>query len=206
VTKAALRRGFLHGRTRTAAVLPAAGSAPASAPATSSSSAAPAAPAGTPDLDPLTGLFGRAAFDAELKRVDKEAFLPVTILLAILDDFDEYREHFGADAGDELIRNFAGFLKKECRESDFLARIDDERFALVLSKTDSWMAEGLERRVSEDLASSKGGTVPFSATFGKQTRDKLETDFDQVFAAASERLDKRKKMHEIFKGMPGDLF
>ncbi len=162
--------------------------------------------AGGPGLDPLTGLFGRAAFDVELKRIDKESFLPVTILLAVLDDFEEYREHFGDAAGDELVRNFAGFLKKECRESDFLARIDEERFALVLPRTDSWMAEGLERRVSEDLAASKGGAVPFSATFGKQTRDKMDMDFDQAFAAASDRLDRRKKMHEIFKGMPGDIF
>jgi diguanylate cyclase (GGDEF)-like protein len=58
---------------------------------------------------------------------------PIRILCVAMDRYDEVGEVLGPDAADEVILEIAGRLGSICRETDLLARLGDDLFALVLS-------------------------------------------------------------------------
>jgi len=73
--------------------------------------------------DSLTGLYNRTFFEEELKRLDREENLPLTIIFGDLNGLKLTNDVFGHTAGDELLKKSAEALKKACRKDDVIARV-----------------------------------------------------------------------------------
>ncbi len=144
--------------------------------------------------DPLTGLFDHESYVEELERVDEEANLPITLFLAEVEGLDDTIRNFGEKAGEELVKTFAGFLRKETRAGDFIARLDRNRFAILLKRTDAWMAEGIQRRIDDDLANRDRSLPPFTASFGMGTKTAKADSFGPVFQEALKKLERYRRM------------
>jgi diguanylate cyclase (GGDEF)-like protein/PAS domain S-box-containing protein len=87
------------------------------------------------DHDPLTGLYNRRAFEAELERVVEESRETGSCgaLLALdLDGFKVVNDRLGHAVGDELVAQIGGLLRQSVRESDFVSRIGGDEFAIIL--------------------------------------------------------------------------
>ena len=100
--------------------------------------------------DDLTGLRNRQRFREDLACAWTYAVRHNLLLSAIVldvDDFDSYTDTFGASAGDQLLRNLAGFLASGLRAYDVLAYLGGGQFALLLPSTDRTDA----RRIAERL-------------------------------------------------------
>jgi diguanylate cyclase len=89
-------------------------------------------------IDPLTGLANRAAWE---ERLGQEIGLwqkeKTTLLLCILDldHFKRINDGYGHLAGDRVLKIVAKVLKKQLRESDFIARFGGEEFVILLPAT-----------------------------------------------------------------------
>ena len=106
------------------------------------------------ETDPLSALANRRRFDAflaaELRRARRDA-KPVSLLIADVDHFKRYNDHYGHVQGDDVIRKVAQvFADSGRRTSDLPARYGGEEFALVLGGTDGEAAH----RVAVDLCQS----------------------------------------------------
>jgi diguanylate cyclase (GGDEF)-like protein/PAS domain S-box-containing protein len=91
------------------------------------------------DRDALTGLFSRRRFEEELAREVSRVRRhrrPAALMLLDLDGFKAVNDSFGHAAGDELLIRLADALREIVRESDILARIGGDEFALILPDTD----------------------------------------------------------------------
>jgi diguanylate cyclase (GGDEF)-like protein len=116
--------------------------------------------------DSLTGLPNRSKFHAHLsqaleaaKRKDGEA-----ALIAIdLDDFKEINERFGHAAGDEFLKSFAERLRGLLRETEFVARVGGDEFAVFSQLSDPSALKGLIARLTEGLAQSPLPGAPLAA-------------------------------------------
>lgn len=86
--------------------------------------------------DPLTGLFNRAYFDAELQRIESGREYPVSIVMADIDGLKGVNDSLGHGEGDRLIKGAAEVLLSAFRSSDVVARIGGDEFAVLLSRTD----------------------------------------------------------------------
>jgi diguanylate cyclase (GGDEF)-like protein/PAS domain S-box-containing protein len=95
------------------------------------------------DHDALTGLFNRRRFTEELgqalqqaKRFGDEG----AVLFLDLDGFKFVNDTLGHAAGDELIACVAGLLRRAVRETDTLARMGGDEFAILLARCDETAA------------------------------------------------------------------
>ncbi len=93
--------------------------------------------------DPLTGLFNRHCFQEELKRQLAEARrygCHRALFLLDVDYFRDVNNSLGHFAGDELLVRLAGLLRERLRETDFVARMGGDSFAILLLQTDEHQA------------------------------------------------------------------
>ncbi|RDE25005.1 diguanylate cyclase [Motiliproteus coralliicola] len=84
--------------------------------------------------DFLTGLYNRNYFNAELERAIRRAKRKddqLTLIYFDLDGFKSINDNFGHDAGDELLSSIASQVKHYFRESDLIARIGGDEFAVL---------------------------------------------------------------------------
>lgn len=102
--------------------------------------------------DPLTGLYNRAYFDAELQRLDNSRDFPVSIVAADIDGLKAVNDSQGHAAGDQLIKEAAKVLLSAFRAADVVARIGGDEFAVLLPRTEHDAAQAAMQRIRENGA------------------------------------------------------
>jgi diguanylate cyclase (GGDEF)-like protein/putative nucleotidyltransferase with HDIG domain len=85
------------------------------------------------DADQLTGLPTRAALLAYLQDGFAAQRKPVTVLVCDIDQFRRVNELFGRPTGDELLKLVTNILRSNSRSVDYLARVGDDEFAMLLA-------------------------------------------------------------------------
>jgi diguanylate cyclase (GGDEF)-like protein len=151
-------------------------------------------------VDGLTGIANRRhcedALSVEIARADRLA-IPLTLVLADLDDFKEINDRHGHAVGDDVLREFASVLRSTVRESDLAGRWGGEEFLVLLTGTEAEGGLRLAERVRLALAErsflGKDGR-PFSVTcsFGV-TQHSPSGDERELFANADRALYRAKR-------------
>ena len=156
----ALRRGAARGGGRT--------------PRTGTCGGAPATGFETrADIDPLTDLPNRRAFERELARslaYVKRHGTGAALLYLDLDDFKRINDRHGHSAGDTMLRAVASVLGRHVRASDVVARIGGDEFALLLWNCDEanalTKALALEVAIGRTTATHEGAALTVGASVG----------------------------------------
>jgi diguanylate cyclase (GGDEF)-like protein/PAS domain S-box-containing protein len=114
------------------------------------------------DRDALTGLFSRRRFQEELDREVSRARRhgrPGALLLLDLDGFKQVNDTLGHAAGDELLTRIGEALRSILRDSDVLARVGGDEFALILPDTDVAAARVVGEKLVEAVRASGSVSV-----------------------------------------------
>jgi len=118
--------------------------------------------------DLLTGVDNRVAF---LEHAGREIDLarryghPLTIICVDVDDFRGVNDRLGRHAGDVLLRRTAETIRGHVRESDTVARLGADEFAVLLPKAGYGPAKATAHRLRENLLRAMrttGHAVTFS--------------------------------------------
>lgn len=106
--------------------------------------------------DSLTGVANRRAFS---ERIDNEwrrtarAMAPLSLILADIDHFKLYNDHYGHQAGDACLEQVARAMCRAAhRPQDLVARYGGEEFAILLPDTDAAGAACVAQRVLDEVA------------------------------------------------------
>ncbi len=133
--------------------------------------------------DPLTGLFNRAYFDAELQRLEAGREYPVSVVMADIDGLKAVNDTFGHDEGDQLIKGAAEVLMAVFRSSDVVARIGGDEFAVLLPHTDHDVVMTTMQRIKLMENDSKLGSYARSLSLGADTATNADELLDAMKTA-----------------------
>ena len=104
--------------------------------------------------------------------------------MADIDHFKRINDTFGHQVGDDVLRYFAGLLKKSVKGRDVVARYGGEEFAVVLPATSMANARGLIERFMQELAGAD-----LVVADGKTPVGKLTSSFGIALAGSKDSAD-----------------
>jgi diguanylate cyclase (GGDEF)-like protein len=115
--------------------------------------------------DALTGIHNRRYF---MQRLEEEIVhglrqnLPVSCLFIDIDHFKSFNDIYGHSVGDKVLRDVATIIKKQMRLSDVLARYGGEEFSVLLTNTDTLLAQDIAERIRSSISDAvlKVKTLP----------------------------------------------
>lgn len=142
--------------------------------------------------DHLTGLYNRRFFEEEIKRVDIETNLPLTLAMLDVNGLKLTNDAFGHMAGDKLLTNVAELLKKECRSGDVIARIGGDEFIILFPKTSSAEAAQIVKRIYQTASDTHVDNIILSVSIGWETKSSATQSTDELFIIAEDHMYKKK--------------
>lgn len=96
--------------------------------------------------DPLTNLINRAAFD-EIKDILRDAHEPIAYLLIDVDFFKQINDVYGHQTGDKVLKRIANILSEQFRDSDYVARVGGDEFAVIMTNFGNSPTEIIKNKI-----------------------------------------------------------
>jgi diguanylate cyclase (GGDEF)-like protein len=123
--------------------------------------------------DELTGTLNRRGFTEQLKRLGARRGERTSgaLVMIDIDRFKAINDTHGHAVGDEVLRWFAGTLRRFLRRDDLLVRMGGEEFCLLLPGVSDAQALRIAERIRQEfaahcVASTTAGALRVTASFG----------------------------------------
>lgn len=149
--------------------------------------------------DPLTGLLNRGALNLAINQLAQDAPDSRRVLLIMdLDHFKRINDSHGHTFGDDVLRDFAGVLRRSIRPTDLAARYGGEEFVALLTNIDKETALSIAEHIraqteASSLNNYEGDPVNYTVSIGVASFHPGES-FQSVVMRADNRLYEAKKI------------
>lgn len=118
-----------------------------------------------PFEDSLTGLFNFGFFQLSLNREihrSNRYGKPFTLALIDIDNFAEYNQQHGSLSGDLMLKEIGRIIKKNIRQTDLAARIDNDEFAVIQVECNPEDAAVAMERIAVEVKLMSGNNLSVS--------------------------------------------
>jgi diguanylate cyclase (GGDEF)-like protein len=158
--------------------------------------------------DPITGLPNKLAFDRILD-LELERSLRIrasmSVALVSIDDFESIKLHHGPDGVANVLVTLAKLLSRVLRRYDFVARISENHFGIILSGAGIMKSEGIISSLIERLRhtsfTSNDSSFQITCSIGLSgCRGRVETTTREILDLTNQALESAKER------CPGGLF
>lgn len=144
--------------------------------------------------DSLTGLYNRAYFQEELRRLNDGRYSPLAVIVCDVDGLKLYNDSFGHQMGDRLIKTAADILQKTFRTGDVVARIGGDEFAILLPRVSRETVDNILARLKKTIADLNSENPEFllSISVGMAISHSKMLNLDQLFREADHDMYREK--------------
>ena len=143
------------------------------------------------ETDSLTGCWNRRRFDNDLKHysnlAERYGYTHSCLALIDLDHFKAINDNHGHDQGDSALKEVAELLRNNCRDTDIVARVGGEEFAILMPETDLPEAFEAMYRLKEVIA--KGTTLNLTVSCGVS---EIQAQAEATYRSADKALYRAK--------------
>lgn len=145
--------------------------------------------------DFATGLFNRAYFSEEMRRLDTGRYYPVSIIVGDVDGLKIINDCLGHDAGDKLLVEAARIIITGVREGDVAARIGGDEFVILLPYCTSQDAVQVISRMKLLIKDYNliNLELPLHISFGCATTTSKNKSMDAVYKEADNNMYQEKR-------------
>lgn len=152
--------------------------------------------------DPLTGLYNRRYMEETLEREIHRAVrsrIPIGIIMMDIDHFKSLNDTYGHEAGDLVLAELSGIIRKNVRASDVACRYGGEEFILILPNADGEVtrqrAENLRAEVeSYEFVYHRQSLRKVTVSLGVAAFPEHDQSADSILKKADEALYLAKKL------------
>ena len=142
--------------------------------------------------DSLTGLYGRLFAMTALKMHIEKGTRPLSIILGNVNGLKMINDAMGFGKGDEILIKLSGFLLKQCREGDVVARWSSDEFLLLLPHVCAEKAQKITNRLQREVDKyCKEDNCP-TITFGYATCEGQFHTPEELVQEAEKRVCQKK--------------
>ena len=142
--------------------------------------------------DKLTGVYNRAFFDAELKRLDTKRQMPLSLVIGDLNGLKIVNDAFGHIYGDKILKKIADILKICFRKEDIIARWGGDEFSILLPSTSFSTTMKIVNRVHQKCEEYSTDTMLISISMGVSTKENIEKSNEELLKEAEDRMYRHK--------------
>ena len=142
--------------------------------------------------DPLTELANRTMFQERLDHAFRASPRGVAVLWIDLDHFKEVNDIHGHDVGDEMLVAVADRLRDVIRETDDIARVGGDEFAVVLPNVVEAEARAVAERVLSALTDKAAFRLQVRASVGVGWQHTATGDGKRLLRLADQAMYKAK--------------
>jgi len=142
--------------------------------------------------DTLTGLYNRAYFEEELKRLNTERQLPITIVMGDVNGLKLINDAYGHDKGDILLKKVADILKQAFRKEDIISRWGGDEFITILAKTYTKDTRNIVKRIKNLCKEGSAPDMPLSISLGASTKKHSCEKIEDILKNAEDKMYKNK--------------
>jgi diguanylate cyclase (GGDEF)-like protein/PAS domain S-box-containing protein len=145
--------------------------------------------------DKMTGLYNRAFFEEEMKRLDVGRELPISIVMGDADGLKLINDTFGYEKGDALLVTIGKIIEDTCREEDIIARWGGDEYAILFPKTGEETALKIVERIENNCTKTiSPDSMPISISLGVATKTDVSQDIKEIIRQAEDRMRRRKML------------
>lgn len=146
--------------------------------------------------DSLTGMYNRRFLEQEKQRLNKDEYLPLTVMIGDINGVRLINDAFGHAVGDSHIIRTAKIMQSFCREADIIARTGGDEFTILMPNTDSDTAYTIMNQIRTECEklrrTASGETFIANISLGYSTKESMGMDINQVIKTAENYMHKRK--------------
>jgi diguanylate cyclase (GGDEF)-like protein len=142
--------------------------------------------------DKLTGLYNRRYSEEEMRRLDTERNLPISLIMGDVNGLKLTNDAFGHETGDKLLKKIANIIKNECRKDEIVARTGGDEFLIVLPKTNRHDAEKIVERIKYKCDNEKEDPIKPSISIGYSVKEHVDQDITAVYKMAEDKMYNNK--------------
>ncbi len=151
--------------------------------------------------DSLTGLHNRAYWQRQLDEIEAGEVNPVGLLLCDVDGLKLVNDTMGHAAGDTLLIKLAEILSRTCNESEMVARVGGDEFAMLLPHTDRGRVLAISQAVQQkiDEYNANNQALPLSVSIGIAIRINPQEPLAALVKRADDRMyrEKLNRSHSV---------
>jgi len=144
--------------------------------------------------DKLTGLYNRAFFEEELKRIDTARQLPISLIIADVNGLKLINDAMGHQEGDRILIKMAQILKKSCRQEDVVARWGGDEFIILLPKCENQVAARIIKKIKDSCRKLDELPILINMSLGAGSKNLPDRAMQEVIVEAEDKMYRHKML------------